>query len=175
MAKITPEGEENQEKMDPELENGPINNRYCTDVLCCLLFVASICAMVGIGIYGVSSGDPSKLLAGFDPDGQFFLNSGKACGISPSTKNHKYIFFVTPITGHLNRRVCVSECPTNVPTTGVYTLKCVPNSVVTSCQTTAAKITSSFSFSTVTTSTIGTTIFAYDSNPCKMTFNKRSE
>lgn len=68
MSKVVPEGEA---KIDPELENGPINNRYCTDVLCCLLFLASIAAMVGIAAYGFASGNPSMLLAGYDPDGNY--------------------------------------------------------------------------------------------------------
>ena len=72
MAKITPEGED--AKVDPELENGPIDNRYCTDILCCLLFLASIGAMIGIFAYGIANGDPQKLLSGYDPDGIIQIN-----------------------------------------------------------------------------------------------------
>ena len=39
-----------------ELENGPLDNRSCTDVLCCLLFVAFLAAMLGCGIYGYFTG-----------------------------------------------------------------------------------------------------------------------
>ena len=53
-----------------ELENGPLDNRSCTDVLCCLLFVAFLAAMLSCGIYGYFTGQPGKLLAPVDSDGK---------------------------------------------------------------------------------------------------------
>jgi hypothetical protein len=51
-----------------ELANGPINDRGCTDILCCLLFTVFLVVMVGIAGYGVTTGDPLLLITPFDPD-----------------------------------------------------------------------------------------------------------
>ena len=36
--------------------NGPVENRSCTDILCCLFFVAAVYAMIGVFGYGVNNG-----------------------------------------------------------------------------------------------------------------------
>jgi choline transporter-like protein 2/4/5 len=60
-----------EHELDPELENGPIENRSCRDILCCLLFLAAVVAMFVIGIYGYTQGDPSRLARPYDSDGFF--------------------------------------------------------------------------------------------------------
>ena len=40
-----------------ELKNGPVYNRGCTDILCCLIFLAFIVGMIGTSGYGFLYGD----------------------------------------------------------------------------------------------------------------------
>jgi len=49
-----------------DLENGPISNRRCTDIPCCLLFVAFIIGFIFSAGYGITHGDPNKLLVSWD-------------------------------------------------------------------------------------------------------------
>ena len=61
-------------KFDPSF-NGPIKNRSCTDVICCILFVIFIVAMVIVGILGMNlclNCLKVKTFAG----GNFFASSG---------------------------------------------------------------------------------------------------
>ena len=69
-----------------ELANGPIANRSCTDILCCLIFVAFVVALVGVGAYGVANGKPANLLTTFDFD-------GKRCGQEPGYEDYKMMYF----------------------------------------------------------------------------------
>ena len=57
-----------------KLENGPIENRSCTDILCCLLFLASIAVMVYLTIIAYTKGDVWRVLAAWDPGKLFFFN-----------------------------------------------------------------------------------------------------
>ena len=41
-AKVSPDGEKKDNIEDLEkLENGPVDDRSCTDILCCLIFIAA--------------------------------------------------------------------------------------------------------------------------------------
>ena len=64
-------GKDDQHELNPELENGPLENRSCNDILCCLLFTAAVVAMFVIGIYGYVKGEPSRLFIPYDSDGFF--------------------------------------------------------------------------------------------------------
>lgn len=68
-----------------ELQNGPIQNRGCTDILCCLIFVAFIVVLVGVGSYGLSNGKPMNLLTTFDTD-------GKMCGKSEGYTDYPLLY-----------------------------------------------------------------------------------
>lgn len=57
-----------EREVDRELENGPIFNRSCTDILCCPIFVAFMVGMVWAFIYGLANGDPEKLITMYDYD-----------------------------------------------------------------------------------------------------------
>ena len=71
-------------------------------------------------------------------------------------ENYPYIYFATPIT-YYNRTLCLSSCPTGSEST----LKCVPNSVVTSCT-----VTNPFSsINSLSTSALQTSIFSYETAP----------
>lgn len=47
-----------EEKFGENMKNGPIENRSCTDCLCCLIFVVFFVAMGAASIYGYSKGNP---------------------------------------------------------------------------------------------------------------------
>ena len=50
--------------------NGPVQNRSCTDIICCCLFLAFCVGMVGTAGYGFLNGDPMLLLTTWDYDGK---------------------------------------------------------------------------------------------------------
>lgn len=62
-------GKQDEQEIDNRLENGPIDQRECRDLLFCLLFLAAFGAMLGIGIYAYRTGDPLKLAVAYDSDG----------------------------------------------------------------------------------------------------------
>ena len=69
-----------------ELKNGPIADRGCTDILCCLIFMAFIVVLAGIMVYGFSNGNPYNLITTFDYDGM-------KCGIHSGYEEYKYVYF----------------------------------------------------------------------------------
>ena len=71
-------GKPDEHVLDPELENGPIENRSCRDLICCLLFLIAFIAMLVIGIYGYTKGEPSRLAIPYDSDGKYL---------------HKFVFY----------------------------------------------------------------------------------
>lgn len=102
-----------------DLENGPIMNRRCTDIPCCLLFIAFICGFGFTAVYGMQRGDPDKLWSGWSAD-------GTNCGYDG---NQAYPFLYWPnviskemvteakkgefglITEYFKAGTCVKECP----------------------------------------------------------------
>lgn len=98
-------------KMNPKLENGPAANRTCTDICCCVIFIAFIIGYIGIFVYGVINGDPWKLVTPFDTD-------GNGCGHTDGYGNYKYIYFwkLTDPFAYANgdyykQTFCIDECP----------------------------------------------------------------
>lgn len=51
-----------------QLNQGPVMDRGCTDILCCLIFVAFLVVFVGVAGYGFTNGDPVRLLTTWDAD-----------------------------------------------------------------------------------------------------------
>lgn len=54
------------EDLDPMYKDGPVEERKCTDLFCCLLILLLIGGMCFVGVLGFKTGDPSKLAAPFD-------------------------------------------------------------------------------------------------------------
>ena len=52
-----------------ELANGPIEKRKCTDILCCLIFVAFWVGFFIITIISLTEGHPETIGRGYDADG----------------------------------------------------------------------------------------------------------
>lgn len=105
-------------KRDREFK-GPIADRSCTDIPCCILFLAYIVGMIIVGIIAFQEGDPDRLLLPTD-------SHGNTCG-KGNQQDKKYLVFFdisTCVTkgGNLAQfvtipscptpQVCVSECPT---------------------------------------------------------------
>jgi hypothetical protein len=105
------------EPADTELENGPLAKRSCTDPLCCLLFVAFVCGMIGVGAYGISKGNPTIIGRGYDSD-------GKICGIDDGYTDYKFLYWPVPKSGFLTNTVCVKACPVS----GATSVDCKFNS-----------------------------------------------
>jgi len=102
-------------KYDPNF-NGPIKNRSCTDVICCIIFVVYIAFMIVIGILAYLWGDPYKLLYPSD-------THGNTCG-EGTLANKKYLFYfdllecipdsisqVTSMSYCKTHQICVEKCP----------------------------------------------------------------
>ena len=106
-----------------KLSNGPVEDRSCTDILCCLIFVAFIVGMVGTSGYGFMYGDPYLLLTTWDFD-------GNGCGYSNKTMDYPFLYFPTidleaaqkadasvdSVTEILKYAACVKECPSKTST-----------------------------------------------------------
>jgi hypothetical protein len=83
-----------------------LEERGCTDILCCLLFIAFSVAMFGVAVIGFKHGNPKLLAQPYDPD-------HRACGVAAGVENAPYIYFTTLYPAPLlYRTVCVSACPT---------------------------------------------------------------
>ncbi|KJE92111.1 choline transporter-like protein [Capsaspora owczarzaki ATCC 30864] len=108
---------------DPDFK-GPIHNRKCTDVPCCLLFIVFWIGMIIIAAFGFANGDPFRLINPVDSMGNICgeLNDG----LYGDQRNNSYLFFFDitkcdPV--NLNclqtTQVCVPECPTASKFVGV--------------------------------------------------------
>jgi choline transporter-like protein 2/4/5 len=49
---------EKKADLPKDMSNGPVTNRECTDLICCLVFLAFLVGMVGVSGYGLVYGDP---------------------------------------------------------------------------------------------------------------------
>ncbi|XP_069783616.1 choline transporter-like protein 2 isoform X2 [Narcine bancroftii] len=108
----SPHGE--PKKFDPTFK-GPIKNRSCTDVICCLIFIVSIIGYIIVGIVAWTNGDPRKVIYATDSRGEF-------CGQIGSTNEHKPFLFYFNILKCASpllllklqcptTQICVQKCP----------------------------------------------------------------
>jgi solute carrier family 44 (choline transporter-like protein), member 2/4/5 len=97
------------EPLDDKLADGPVENRGCTDCLCCLLFVAFVAAWFTIGIYGFANGDPLLLTYPFD-------SYQHQCGRGV-TSDYSYVYYPYPFPGYTTYRACLKSCPTSSSST----------------------------------------------------------
>ncbi|KAJ1161041.1 hypothetical protein NDU88_001529 [Pleurodeles waltl] len=101
-------------KYDPNFK-GPVKERGCTDIICCILLVLSIIGYFIVGIVAWTHGDPRKVIYPTDSRGQF-------CGqVGTPNENKPFLFyfnimkcasplvlleFQCPTT-----QICVEKCP----------------------------------------------------------------
>ncbi|XP_078075151.1 choline transporter-like protein 5 isoform X1 [Mustelus asterias] len=101
-------------RFDPTFK-GPIHNRHCTDVLCCVLFIAIILGYIALGVIAWVHGDPRKVIYPTDSHGQF-------CGQKGTANENKTILFYFNILKCASpavlinlqcptKQVCVGKCP----------------------------------------------------------------
>uniref|UniRef100_A0A8C7QXZ5 Choline transporter-like protein n=1 Tax=Oncorhynchus mykiss TaxID=8022 RepID=A0A8C7QXZ5_ONCMY len=102
-------------KYDPTFK-GPIYNRGCTDIVCCILFIICILGYVAVGILAWSQGDPRKVIYPTDSRGQFFLPSPFIHG---GIRNGQSLTLTCPLLFYFNIMKCASpmvllefQCPT---------------------------------------------------------------
>ena len=98
-------------QVNKEIAKKPTDkNRRCTDVLCCLVFMAFIVGMGWAVIYGYVNGNPGKLVAPIDGDGSI-------CGYDPGYEDYPYLYLDNIVTAAgdahnaFSYGVCVKDCP----------------------------------------------------------------
>lgn len=65
-----PENPKHQMAVDPELENGPIQKRSCTDIICWVIWIAALVFWLTSIFYGFGKGEPKRVFAPWDEDSQ---------------------------------------------------------------------------------------------------------
>ncbi|XP_050389087.1 choline transporter-like protein 2 [Patella vulgata] len=89
---------------DPNF-NGPLKNRSCTDVLCCIIFFVFIAGMLACSILGYVHGDPIKLIYPTDSDGNI-------CGYGAYSNKPMLMFFDLLQCAKMGAGVITFGCPT---------------------------------------------------------------
>jgi len=85
-------------------QTGPMENRKCTDILCCMIFLVFTALNGWISVYSFTKGDPYALAQPYDID-------NNACGTSNSpTTPFRYAYFFNPISD-LTSTICIEKCP----------------------------------------------------------------
>lgn len=96
----------------------PKKERTCTDIACAILFI--LCTLGGIiaAIYGIKTGDLSKMAQPYDQD-------GNACGRGKA-KDFPLLFYNSPKPQNLSKEnICIKDCPKNEESK----IECLPNSI----------------------------------------------
>ncbi|XP_036899749.1 choline transporter-like protein 5 [Sturnira hondurensis] len=99
---------------DPDFK-GPIADRGCTDVLCCIIFILFIIGYILLGLIAWVHGDPRRVAYPTDSKGHF-------CGQKGTPNENKSILFYFNIFSCTNpsvlinlqcptTQICVSKCP----------------------------------------------------------------
>ncbi|KAE8294255.1 Choline transporter-like protein 5-B Solute carrier family 44 member 5-B [Larimichthys crocea] len=92
-------------KFDPNFR-GPVHNRSCTDVVCCLIFIIVILGYIALGTIAWIHGDPRKVVYPTDSHGQF-------CGQQNTPNAKKAILFYFNMLKCANPAVLINlQCPT---------------------------------------------------------------
>ncbi|XP_031950405.1 choline transporter-like protein 2 isoform X1 [Corvus hawaiiensis] len=102
------------QKYDPTFK-GPIYDRGCTDIICCVLLVVAIVGYVVVGVVAWTHGDPRKVIHPTDSRGQFCGQQG-----TPNEKKPFLFYFdIVKCASPLvllefqcpTTQICVSKCP----------------------------------------------------------------
>uniref|UniRef100_A0A669CCW2 Choline transporter-like protein n=1 Tax=Oreochromis niloticus TaxID=8128 RepID=A0A669CCW2_ORENI len=84
---------------------GPVKNRGCTDIICCILFLLVIIGYIVVGVLAWIYGDPRDVLYARNSTGWF-------CGTDPTCFTLTFSNVQCPYT-QLLQFVCVKECPSD--------------------------------------------------------------
>ncbi|XP_064650340.1 choline transporter-like protein 2 isoform X2 [Lineus longissimus] len=91
-------------KYDPTF-NGPIKNRGCTDILCCLFFVVCVLGLAVTGYFAYVYGDPTILIYPTD-------SNGEICGYGSKASTPNLVFFDMLECARMGAAVFINGCPT---------------------------------------------------------------
>ncbi|XP_039694396.1 choline transporter-like protein 5 [Pteropus medius] len=95
----------NPRTFDPNFK-GPVANRNCTDVLCCIIFMLFIIGYILLGLIAWVHGDPRKVAFPTDSQGHF-------CGQKGTPTENKSILFYFNLFSCTSPSVMVNlQCPT---------------------------------------------------------------
>uniref|UniRef100_A0A4W5PE63 Choline transporter-like protein n=1 Tax=Hucho hucho TaxID=62062 RepID=A0A4W5PE63_9TELE len=101
-------------KYDPTFK-GPIYNRGCTDIVCCILFIICILGYVAVGILAWSQGDPRKVIYPTDSRGQFCGQAGTPLETKPLLFYFNIMKCASPMVllefQCPTTQICVEKCP----------------------------------------------------------------
>nr|XP_040047524.1 choline transporter-like protein 2 isoform X1 [Gasterosteus aculeatus aculeatus] len=94
---------------------GPIQNRGCTDIVCCILFVIAILGYIAVGILAWSQGDPRKVIYPTDSRGQFCGQAGTPLANKPLLFYFNIMKCASPMVllefQCPTTQMCVEKCP----------------------------------------------------------------
>ncbi|XP_052044885.1 choline transporter-like protein 2 isoform X2 [Apodemus sylvaticus] len=127
------------QKYDPTFK-GPIYNRGCTDVICCVLLFLAIIGYVAVGIIAWTHGDPRKVIYPTDSQGEFCGQKGTKNADKPFLFYFNIVKCANPLVlleFHCpTPQICVKQCPDryltlqnarNSPYFDYYKQFCVPS------------------------------------------------
>ncbi|XP_029018099.1 choline transporter-like protein 2 isoform X2 [Betta splendens] len=101
-------------KFDPNFK-GPIHNRGCTDILCCILFIIALFGYFAVGILAWSQGDPRKVIYPTDSRGQFCGQAGTPLEKKPFLFYFNILKCASPLVlldfQCPTTQLCVERCP----------------------------------------------------------------
>ncbi|XP_059185892.1 choline transporter-like protein 2 isoform X2 [Centropristis striata] len=101
-------------KFDPNFK-GPIHNRGCTDILCCILFILALLGYFAVGIVAWSQGDPRKVIYPTDSRGQFCGQAGTRLEKKPLLFYFNILKCASPLVllefQCPTTQLCVETCP----------------------------------------------------------------
>uniref|UniRef100_A0A672T953 Choline transporter-like protein n=1 Tax=Sinocyclocheilus grahami TaxID=75366 RepID=A0A672T953_SINGR len=101
-------------KFDPTFK-GPIYNRGCTDILCCILFILALLGYFAVGILAWSQGDPRKVIYPTDSKGQFCGQVGSPLEKKPLLFYFNIMKCASPLVllefQCPTTQICVERCP----------------------------------------------------------------
>ncbi|TSK87520.1 Choline transporter-like protein 2 [Bagarius yarrelli] len=101
-------------KYDPSFK-GPIHNRGCTDIICCILFVLAILGYVVVGILAWSQGDPRKVIYPTNSRGEFCGQAGTPLEKKPYLFYFNILKCASPVVllefQCPTTQICVEKCP----------------------------------------------------------------
>ncbi|XP_034567056.1 choline transporter-like protein 2 isoform X2 [Notolabrus celidotus] len=101
-------------KYDPTFK-GPIQNRGCTDIVCCILFIIAIVGYIAVGILAWSQGDPRKVIYPTDSRGQFCGQAGTPLEKKPFLFYFNIMKCASPMVllefQCPTTQMCVEKCP----------------------------------------------------------------
>uniref|UniRef100_A0A2K6E8Z3 Choline transporter-like protein n=1 Tax=Macaca nemestrina TaxID=9545 RepID=A0A2K6E8Z3_MACNE len=93
------------QKYDPTFK-GPIYNRGCTDVICCVFLLLAIVGYVAVGIIAWTHGDPRKVIYPTDSRGEFCGQKGT------KNENKPYLFYFNIVKCASPLVLLEFQCPT---------------------------------------------------------------